>query len=370
MRIAIDVSSAATPDGSGIAVYVSELIRHLDAAAAPGDSFLACCRASRWRHRARVPLPPGAAWRRRLFVEPLGFLLAGRLDVFHGTDARLPHWRGPALVATVHDLFSLISTEFADDRFRAKKIRRYRDLAARAHVFITPSAHTKRDIVTHLGVDPDRIVVTPEAWSAQFGVRSEAETAAARTRLGLPPRYILTVGLVSTRKHTAGLVRAFRSLRARGAAGDTALVIAGKDGFGAEEAYREAAKAHKGTVILLGHVPPENLPPLYAGAAVYAFPSLYEGFGIPILEAMASGVPVVASDRASIPEIAGDAALLVDPEDEEALARALEHALDDDALRAELRARGFARAALFSWDRTARETYAAYRRAIQIARER
>ncbi len=370
MRIAIDASSAAVPEGSGVAVYLTELVRGLAAAARPGDTFAVCCRASKFRHRARVPLPPGAAWRRALLLEPFTSLLARGLDVLHGADARLPRCRGPALVATVHDLFSLVSSEFADDRFRAKKIRRYRDLAARAHVFVVPSEHTKRDVVARLGVDPGRIAVAPLACGAGFSPQPEANVAAARARHGLPPRYILTVGIISTRKHTAGLVRAFRALRARGIAGDAALVIAGKDGFGAEETHREAAKAEKGTVILLGYTPQEDLPPLYAGATVYAFPSLYEGFGIPVLEAMASGIPVVASDRASIPEIAGDAALLVDPEDEEALARALERALADEALRAQLCARGLARAALFSWDRTARETYAAYELAVRIARER
>ncbi len=368
MRLGIDASSAAVPRGSGIAVYLAALIHHLAAVVPPDDDCIVCYRASRLKHRAHFLPPPAPNWSVKLLLGPLSRLFLRTLDVFHGADARLPRSRGPALVATVQDLFSLVSDEFANDGFREKKIRRYADLSARAHLFIVPSEHTKRDVVAHLHVDPTHIVVIPHGFDRAFSPRPEDEVCAARARYGLPARCVLTVGIVSTRKHTAGLIRAFRALRQRGLAADAALVIAGKDGFGAEEARREAAEAEKGSVILLGYVPPEDLPALYAGATVYAFPSLYEGFGIPVLEAMASGVPVVASNRSSLPEVAGEAALLVDPEDERALGDALGRVLEDAALRDELRAKGLARARLFSWERCARETYAAYVKAANDRR--
>jgi alpha-1,3-rhamnosyl/mannosyltransferase len=370
VRIAIDASSAAVPHGSGIAVYLAALIRHLAAVAPPDDDCIVCYRASRLKHRSHFLRPRTPNWRIKLLFGPCNRIFLRKLDVFHGADARLPRCRGPALIATVQDLFSLVSDEFANDRFREKKIRRYADLAARADFLIVPSAHTKRDVVAHLHMDPARTIVIPHGFDPGFGPRPEAEVRETRARYGLPARYILTVGIVSTRKHTAGLIRTFRALRKRGLANDAALVIVGKDGFGAREARREAECAEKGSVIMLGYVPADDLPRLYAGATVYAFPSLYEGFGMPVLEAMASGVPVVASDRSSLPEIAGDAALLVDPEDERALGDALGRAVDDAPLREELCARGFARAKLFSWERCARETYAAYVKAATDRRPR
>jgi glycosyltransferase involved in cell wall biosynthesis len=368
VKVAIDASSAAAPSGSGIAVYQCALLRHLPAAVPPGDTFIVCYRASRLKHRARFHKPAAANWSVKLLVEPLNLLFLRSLDVFHGADARLPRSRAPALVATVQDLFSLISDEFARDRFRDKKIRRYHDMAARTDLLIVPSEHTKRDVLASLAIDEARIAVVPHGFDAEYRPRPEAEVRALRARYALPERYVLTAGIISTRKHTAGLIRAFRTLEERGDARGAALVIAGKDGFGAGEAHREAADAR--SVHMLGYVPADDLPTLYAGASVYAFPSLYEGFGLPVLEAMAAGVPVVASNRGSLPEVAGDAALLIDPEDERALVDALGRALADERLREDLRARGFARTAHFSWERTARATYAAYLQAVRLRRLR
>ena len=184
---------------------------------------------------------------------------------------------------------------------------------------------------------------------------ARVDPAPVRARYGLAPDYLLHVGTLQPRKNLARLMEAAASLRARWP--ELQLVLAGQPGWQAGPILAQA-RAHSDSVRLLDYVPDDDLPGLYSGARAFVFPSLYEGFGFPVLEAMACGTPVVCSNTSSLPEVAGEAALLMDPEDTAALAGAIGRLLEDTALRENLIARGLEQARKFSWERAAQETLA------------
>jgi glycosyltransferase involved in cell wall biosynthesis len=226
-----------------------------------------------------------------------------------------------------------------------------------ARRIVADSQATARDLVAHFGVAPERIRVAylggPEVPDARPG----PETAA---RYGLPPRYFLFVGTLQPRKNLGRVLRAFARLSG---AGDGAIVLAlaGAAGHGSPELRRQVHELGLDQrVRWLGYVPRADLPALYAHATAFVFPSLYEGFGLPVVEAMAWGAPVITSSASSLPEVAGDAAILVDPYDVEGLARSMERVLADPGLRDDLIAAGHARARRFTWDRCAEEVEAVF----------
>jgi glycosyltransferase involved in cell wall biosynthesis len=207
--------------------------------------------------------------------------------------------------------------------------------------------------VVHNGIDHSRFhpdVTLDPVWAKQLGIRAG---------------YILHVGVFSQRKNIPVLLQAIARLRSTGKWGNRQLVLAGSEApgiVGAAEIYDTIARLGLAdSVILTGHAPDEHIPGLYANASVLVMPSLYEGFGFPILESMAVGTPVVASNSSSLPEVAGDAAILVPPHDVEVLAEAIEDAVENRTIAEELRRKGLARARQFSWERTAEQTVAVYR---------
>ena len=363
MRVAIDFSGAVKPAPTGIAVYLRSLVEGLAEVRGEEDRFDLCVRFSRlkrWRP-GLLARPPG--FRIKILQEGFHPFYPRRIHVFHGPDARLPRFRDCALVATIHDVFSLLEEEFADPAFRALKRRRYEDLCRRAHRLITVSESARQDLVRLLGVEEERLRVVPQAAAADFRSRSLDEITPVLRRRNIRGEYVLSVGLISRRKNTAAVVRAFdrvihridRSLQ---------LVLVGTPTYGGQEALRLLqTPGIRERVIRFDSLPRTDLAALYAGARVFLFPSLYEGFGMPVLEAMASGTPVITSNVSSLPEVAGDAAFLVDPRDEEVLAERTLALLEDEALREEYRRRGFARAKRFSWRHTARATLEVYREA-------
>lgn len=248
----------------------------------------------------------------------------------------------PRNVVVIHDAAALRFPAFYSRAYVAWQRAVLPAIARRALRVVTVSSFSRDEIVELVDAPRERVVVIPGGVDARFDPGADPE--AARRALGLRRPYVLTVASRIARKNLAALGPAARALGAEG----IDLVAAGG---GRPHLQAEGAP---GGVRALGHVPDEHLPGLYAGARAFVLPSVYEGFGLTIVEAMASGVPVVAADRGALPETAGGAALLVDPDDRAALAAELVRAAGDEALRADLRARGLARAAQLGWEAAAR----------------
>lgn len=307
-------------------------------------------------------LRPVSPWVRIPFGLPAAATRDG-LDVLHVTYHAPPRSPCPTVV-TVHDLsFRFFAECFSRrDRLILSLLMPYS--ARRAARVITPSERTKDDLVSEYGLSPDKIVVTPEAAGPQFRPDMEAAALdAVRTRFGLGRPFILTLGNLQPRKNLGRLVQAYAALKATGQI-DHQLVIAGQPRWRADVLTSQVRAAGlENEVRFTGYVHDSDLPALYAAADCLAFPSLYEGFGLPVLEAMACGTPVVASNAGAIPEVAGSAAILVNPYRVDEISRALQRILSDAGGRRDLRERGLERARLFSWDRTAELTRQAYRQA-------
>ncbi len=370
MRVMIDVS-AAVYRKAGLGRYAQNLAEHL---AQQED-----CRLSLFYNRsgpATVPpslagLPvrswpiPTRPWR---LAVALGTLLhtpwdglLPDVDLFHATEHLLPPFRHVRSVLTVHDLIYILYPEYhlpMNYHFLRLMMPRF---ARRADAIIAISECTRRDLVRLWHIPEEKIRVIYEGIDARF--RPVADPPAldgVRRRYGLPDRFALYVGTIEPRKNLPALFEAWAKLHA-----PLPLVIAGKRGWLYQETFaRVEALGVTDRVHFTGYVADEDLPALYSAADLFVFPSLYEGFGLPVLEAMACGTPVVTSTGGALPEVAGDAALLADPQDVDALADALQRLLASKPLRDEYRDRGFARARMFSWSRTAEETLALYRRTL------
>lgn len=276
----------------------------------------------------------------------------------------LPVWRPAASVVTIHDLGYLNEPEAHPRRARALLDATTRWNARVARAVIAISSQTRDDLVRHYGVDRRKIhVVHSGVDHGRFRRLPAAEVASRLASLGITSPYLLFLSTVQPRKNVVRLVEAFEALP------DTApaLVIAGRSGWlSAPIEQRIAASPAAGRIHRLGHVPDDLTPALYNGAQAFVLPSLYEGFGMGVLEAMACGCPVVTSDRSSLPEVAGGAAILVDPTDADAIRAGVERTLAPST-RAALVEAGARRAADFSWERAARETLAVIMGAVRGA---
>lgn len=324
MKIGIDASSAAIEQKTGVATYITHLVKHLEALD-DGNEYVIYYRLSRRKNRPFFYAPKKASTKVKLFQEP--FFRGLGLDVFHGPDVRLPKIRGPKLVATVHDLFSLVSDEFADEKFRRKKIARYRDIAERADRIICVSDSTRRDFIRFFPDAEPKTCVIYEGVDEQFYPRSEEEVERVKRKFGIASDYILYVGALSKRKNIIRMCEAFH--KARGKLGEELqLVLAGKLTYGREEilAYLEEHNS-EGKILLSGYAPAEDLPALYSGARLFLFTTLYEGFGLPILEALACGTPVVTSNLSAMNEVGARATHRVDPRSSDEIAHKIVEAI-------------------------------------------
>jgi glycosyltransferase involved in cell wall biosynthesis len=285
----------------------------------------------------------------------------GPVDVVHATAIAVPPTKAP-LVMTIHDLAFLADPTQAT-RHGNRFFRRGTELARRhADLVLVPSEATAAEC-RDAGFDPARIRVVPWGVDVRDGVGAEPEAVTGlEDRHGIDRPYVLFVGTIEPRKNLSGVLGAMALVADRaGRGGEVDLVLVGPDGWNEEIGPKVADLEQRGTrVHRLGFLPPDELPPLYAGAAVFCFPSLREGFGMPVLDAMAHGAPVVTSSGTATAEVAGEAALLVDPRDTDAIAKAMARILEDPVLADDLRARGRARAATYTWARTAELTRAAY----------
>ena len=337
MRIALDATYSLGDQLSGVGIYSRELLFGL-AKAHPETDFRFCYRPHRYFRSWADRLPRNA--RRSLLAEPVGPRSAG---LFHALNQRLPDLPLKRCVVTFHDLF-VLSGEYSTPEFRARFAAQAKSAAARADAIIAVSEFTRSQVTGLLGVDPAKVHVV------HHGVRELTLRPAARERI------ILSVGAIQRRKNTARLVEAFEAV-------DTAwrLVLAGSGGFGAQEILGriESSNARE-RIVVTGYLSPPDLADWYSRASVFAFPSLDEGFGMPVLEAMAAGIPVLTSNCSALPEVAGDAAAVVDPKSTAAIAAALRRLTEDDKWREGLTARGYARAKLFTWEQAVRETWQIY----------
>jgi len=317
-----------------------------------------------------VPLSPFALRQQWEIPRLLHHLKA---DLYHSPYYLMPYWPGASAVVTVYDLIPLFYPQHVS--IQARLLSRWAmalALRAAAHI-IAISQATGRDLLAIYGISPQKVTVIPLAVDPCFYPQSSDEVERVRGKYALPEDYILYLGSNKPHKNLVRLVEAWaktldtsRQFAAPWAIGNLQpmipLVIAGAWDPRYPQARQRAEELCLGEAIRwLGPVPEADLPALYTGAIPFIFPSLYEGFGLPVLEAMACGTPVICSNTSSLPEVAGDAALLVDPRDVEALAATIKRALTDKNLQEEMRSKGLAQAARFSWQHTARVTLKVYK---------
>ncbi len=292
-------------------------------------------------------------------------LLAG-LDLFHSSDVFLWDNAPAANLITVFDLTTILFPEFHTElnvRIHARKIAFVKKPGVDV---VAISQCTKNDLVKHCGISPERIrVIYPGCDPRLFRPLPEEDVLPVLSAHGLERGYILAVGTIEPRKNLVGLISAFEILARLGSRSERLVLVGAKGWLSRETFARIASSPLRGRIKWLDHVPESDLPQLYNGAALLAYPSFYEGFGLPIVEAMACGVPVVAADRSSAPELVQDTGLLVDPCDPEEMARAMQSLLADRARRREIAEKGMARARFFSWERMVREILEAYREAVE-----
>jgi glycosyltransferase involved in cell wall biosynthesis len=337
MRIALDATYAIGPNLSGVGLYSREILSGL-AALQPEVRFDFCCRPHRYSRRGELPAARNV--RVRLFLDPLMPRGAG---LFHGLNQRLPRMRFRRTVATFHDLF-VMTGDYSTAEFRARFTAQARQAARRADLIIAVSAFTKSQVVALLDVPESRVRVIHHGTRPLFFPSADRQPV------------ILNVGAIQKRKNITRLVEAFETVDP-----EWRLVLAGSAGYGAREILDRIGRSPaRQRISVLGYVSQADLAAWYRKAAIFAFPSLDEGFGMPVLEAMAAGTPVIASNRSALPEVAGEAALLVDPEDTSGVASALKTLIQNEDFRRELAQRGICRAQCFTWEKAVRETWQVY----------
>ena len=370
MHIAIDAHSVGT-GLAGNETYAANLVEALAAVDGENRYTVYVTRdgaaerfAGRW---------PNVGVRRTLPHTPLvrvPFTLSAELrrrprpDILHVQYTAPPLAPCPVVV-TIHDLsFEHLPQTFKRRSWMQLRLTVRRTARRAAHV-IAPSEFTRRDLIETYKLDPARVSAIPLAAAEHFRpVEDALEIERVRRLYGIRGEYVLAVGSIQPRKNLARLVRAYSGLRReRGRSNLPQLVLVGRRAWLYGETLRAVEEEGLGdSVVLTGYVSEGDLPALYTGALCFAYPSYFEGFGLPPLEAMRCGTPVLTGDRTSLPEVVGDAALTADPFDTASLARALARLIDDAALRADLSARGLKRASAFDWRDTARMTLQVYRK--------
>ena len=381
MRIAIDLSPAIHQK-AGLGRYARTLAEHLVAedraneyAAFAYGNFRADALPPALRALPRLNIPLDARpWRMGIWLAhalnaPLDRAFP-HVDLFHATEHLLPRFKKIKTVFTLHDLIFQFFPEYHLPLNRWFLVNAMPHFLRRADAIIAVSECTKRDAITTYQLPPEKITVIHEGVNPALKPETEAnKIAKVRSKYAHNEPFLFFVSTIEPRKNVIALVDSLRVLRARGYS--QRLLIAGRKGWLYQATFKHVKKTGMESVVdFLDYVPDEDLPALFAACDAFVFPSLYEGFGLPPLEAMACGAPVVASNTSALPEILGDAALLVNPREVGAIADAIERVITNRALRDELRAKGIAQAAKFSWERAARETLNVYERVFRKEIER
>ena len=343
LKIALDATYSVGDNLTGVGVYSREILwglpsKHSD------ERFLFSYRPHRFLRSFEGFLPKGA--RRALLLD--GWTIE-RPDLFHGLNQRLPRVQYPRTVSTFHDLF-VLTGDYSTPEFRARFAAQARDAASRSDLIIAVSRFTAMQVEELLRVPKERLRVIPH------GVRFVRGNDVPAKR----EKIILHAGAIQKRKNISRLVTAFEAMEP-----GWKLVLAGSHGYGSAEILDQIDRSPRRLSIHTpGYVTDEQLRSLYSRASMFVFPSLDEGFGIPVLEAMANGVAVITSNRSSLPEVAGDAAILVDPENGEELLFAMKTLASQDGLRRELVTRGEARASTYTWQRAVEATWNVYKELV------
>lgn len=370
MNIGIDAHMLGHNE-TGNETYILELVRAL-ARRESGDTFFVYVETPaalppeiRGASPVRVVQYTARSGLRRLLWELPRRAQEDRLDVLHiSYNAPLRLNAACALVVTIHDISFEHFPQFFSRPLRAFLQFSVPRSARAAHQIITDTEHAKTDLVKTYGLPAAKVTVTHYAAGAQYRpMHDPSALAAVRLKYNTGEPFVLAVGNLQPRKNWTRLIRAFLQAK-RVARLPHKLVIVGQRQW-QDAAILQAARDDPDALLLTGYVPATDLPLLYNAAQMFAYPSLYEGFGLPVVEAMACGTPVITSNVSCMPEIAGDAALLVDPYHEAEIAAALVRLASDSTYRSELGAAGLARARAFAWERTAQQTLEVYRRAMQ-----
>src|SRR5215213_2201510 len=350
MKIALDGMPLASPL-TGVGHYTAELARNL-ALVAPSDSF--------------TLISPQGLLKRRWWSLGLPLhLLRNSFDLFHGTNYEVPLWSRRPSVVTIHDLSLLLHPEVHEQHLVRRARWRLPLMGKSASKIITPSSSVKTEVCETFGLHPDKVAVTPEAPRPAFKRREDAEVAGLLKRFGIDRDFVLFVGTIEPRKNLRRLVEAFERLL-RSTSLSPKLVVAGGQGWLMDDFQSLInQKGLEDRVCLTGYLEDEDLCRLYSTCTAFVYPSLYEGFGLPPLEAMACGAPVITSRIASLTETVGTAARLVDPNDVEDLARAMAEMLTDEKRRQHYAELGRNQVKRFSWEQTALKTLEVYREVLQ-----
>ncbi|RME46619.1 MAG: glycosyltransferase family 1 protein [Chloroflexi bacterium] len=370
MRIGIDYT-AAVLQGAGIGRYTRGLVSALIPLLSDHRLTLlypretAPAAATDWPGNVdirRLPLPDRwqtILWHRLHLPFHVEFL-TGPLDLFHAPNFLLPPVRSARTLVTIHDLAFLVRPQFAHPNLRRFLERTVPASIARADHILADSEASRRDAIRLFGLSPRQVTVVGAGVEPRFRPRAASELMATRAKYGLHFPFVLSVATLEPRKNFDGLIRAFVAARQRRRLPHH-LVIGGGKGWLYENIFAEVERQEAGDFVhFLGYVDDADLPDLYNLADLFAFPSHYEGFGLPVLEAMACGTAVLCTDTSSLPELAGDAAYMIPTGDEEALVEGLCRLLEDDTLRNELAARGPAQAAAWTWEAAARRLLRVY----------
>ena len=296
------------------------------------------------------------------------YLKQNPVDIFHGTNYEVPLWNRKRNVLTVHDLSIFTHPDNHEPRIARRARRRLPIMLRSAAMIITPTEAMKRELSERFRIEPDRIAVTPEAPRSNFRPLPITEAAAIRKRLGIEDDFILFVGTIEPRKNLLTLARAFDRIL-RETDGRPQLVIAGGAGWLSGDLHRFLRQVDFGDRLrVTGYLDDEDLRGLYSSCKLFIYPSLYEGFGLPPLEAMACGAPVVASRIPALIETLGDNARLVDPLNQNELAKSIVELLSNETARQKMSSAGLKHAAGFSWNETARRTLEIYERVLKSLR--